>query len=73
MKVEEYAIQLVVEGIVSHVADDIDEEDELASEADHDQATDLALLIARAIEEKPQAVLEFAAEYGNLTPRVENS
>lgn len=61
--IEEYAIELVVDGAESCAEDDTNEGEEIADE-DHKAATDLALDIARAIKNNPQAALALAGHVG---------
>jgi hypothetical protein len=56
--VEEYAVELVVAG-ARHVAeDDLNEDGDVADE-DHGPACDLALNMARAIEQNPRSFAEW--------------
>lgn len=54
--IEEYAIELVVQG-AQHVAEDDLNEDEDIAQEDHEAACKLALDIARAIKANPAAAL----------------
>lgn len=56
MTVEEYAIDLVVEG-ADHVATDDTNEAGKIEDDKHQEACNLALEIARAIKDNPQVVL----------------
>jgi hypothetical protein len=61
--VEEYAIDLVVEG-AQHVAeDDTNESGEIADE-DHQAACDLALDMAKAIRDNPRSFAEWCEGMG---------
>lgn len=61
--VEEYAIDLVVEG-ADHVAtDDTNESGEIGGK-DHQAACDLALDMAKAIKDNPQAFAEWCEGMG---------
>jgi hypothetical protein len=60
--IEKYAMGMVVSG-TRHVAeDDLNEDGEL-SEPDWIEACNLGLLMARAIEENPQVILNLVAPY----------
>lgn len=61
--VEEYAIELVVEG-AQHVAEDDTNESEEIADADHQAACDLALDMAKAIRENPRAFTEWCEGMG---------
>lgn len=54
--VEEYALWLVTTGITDSAEDDVNESDEIA-EDDHRPACDLALDMAKAIEDNPAAFI----------------
>lgn len=56
--IEEYAIELVVEGARSVAEDDLNE-DEAIAEEDHQPACKLALNMARAIEDNPDAFAQW--------------
>jgi hypothetical protein len=58
--IEEYAIDLVVDGARSVAEDDLNEDGEIA-DGDHEAACDLALDIARAIGEHSAEVLAWAS------------
>jgi hypothetical protein len=58
--IEEYAVDLVVDGATSFAEDDMNEDGEVADE-NHQDACDLALEIAKAIRDNPQAVLALVA------------
>ena len=54
--IEEYAVELVVEGARNLAEDDLNEDGDIADD-DHQPACKLALDIARAIDANPAAVL----------------
>lgn len=58
--IEEYAIDLAVDAIVSTAEDDMNEDGAIADH-DHDEACSLAIRIAYAIRENPTAVLALVA------------
>ncbi len=62
--IEQYAIDLIIEGARSCAEDDLNESEEIA-DADHQAACDLALRLARAIESNPGAVLALDPERSN--------
>ncbi|MFJ8690200.1 hypothetical protein [Micromonospora wenchangensis] len=62
--VEEYAIDLVVDGATSFAEDDMNEDDEIADDK-HQEACRLAEKIARAIRDDPATVLALAANYAD--------
>lgn len=58
--IEEYALDAVANGAESYIEDDIDENGDLASNADHAAACKLGLAIVRAIRANPDAILALA-------------
>jgi hypothetical protein len=65
--IEEYAVDLVVDGATSFAEDDMNEDGEIADE-NHRAACDLAEEMARAIRDNPQAVLALVGRAGNTAP-----
>jgi hypothetical protein len=61
--VEEYAIELVVEG-AQHVAEDDTNESGEIGDGDHEDACDLALDMAKAIRDNPRAFAEWCEGMG---------
>lgn len=59
-EIEDYALKIVCDYAESGVEDDIDEDGELGTEEEHDEATDLALKIIRGMRAHPEKLLEFA-------------
>lgn len=58
--IDEYAIDLVINGTQHAAEDDLNEDGEIAEE-DHHAACDLALRIADVIETNPEAILALVA------------
>lgn len=61
--IEEYALWLVTTGITDSAEDDMNESDEIG-EDDHRPACDLALDMAKAIEDNPQSFTEWCEGMG---------
>lgn len=57
---ETYALKIVVDGALSHVEDDIDEDGELADEAAHERAINIAYLVINWMRADPERVLGLA-------------
>jgi hypothetical protein len=63
MTIEEYAIKLAAEGVES-IAENDENDENLIAVDDHDEACDLAIRIARAIRDHPDAVLALVSAGG---------